>query len=215
MSDWDVRVSSQANQLLVKGELMPNVTDIWSNLGTPIKYPGVIQSDNTCVFVSLAGAINHLANDHLTEAPIIQHWLQEGRPDPHFRLAMNYLDVEIKRHGIQVTHFHDTDNPLQDFNKVFAALDSGAVVIPSFEVTDGNFNRVNCYHMLSIFSRLSGHSHVWDTNNKMGRISDKELQAWWDGSLPPIPYHCSAGEYLVVHDKHDLIIVERTCGSDE
>lgn len=190
---------------------MSITNDIWTRSGSALQYPGLKQSEDTCVFMSVAGAINFLASTAITEQQILSIWNADGRPQPTFDLALKYLLPEITSNSIHPQRFHDHDAPLPSIDVIFTALDKGAVVIPSFELATGTpdrLARVARWHMLSLFSRRGGQSQVWDTNNKTGFICDDDVRKLFVSDFPPIPYQPPG--YLISHDQHEVIIVMRS-----
>lgn len=194
---------------------MSNVTDIWTRAAIPASYPGIHQTDDTCVFVSIAGAINHLTGATITESHIMAIWEADGRPQPDFGLALKYLERELVAHSIGVERFHDREARLQTDDVIIDALSNGCVVIPSFELASGNptsLKRVALWHMLSIFSCGGGLFQVWDTNNKTGFISAAEIRALFTGCALPIPNPPRG--FLVPHDQREVIIVRLKKAND-
>ena len=189
---------------------MENLNDIWTRSGTTVPYPGLVQSEDTCVFVSIAGAINHLVNTTITEQHIKSIWEADGRPQANFGLALKYLSPEMAAHSILVERFHDREEPLPSVDVIFDALNDGAVVIPSFQLATGTpdcLTRVPRWHMLSLFCLQHGQSQVWDTNDKTGFISESDIRSLFTVNVRPIPYPPLG--YLVSHDQHEAIIVTR------
>src|SRR5438309_1299043 len=113
---------------------MQTIADLWERNGTRKTYPGIVQTDNTCVFASLAGAINYLAGTSISESQLLGRWNANSRPQPHFGLALSYLKSELEAHKIRTTRYHDTENPLPDIEIVRDTLNVGGVIIPSVEL---------------------------------------------------------------------------------
>lgn len=190
---------------------MGNINDLWTATGTKIIYPGVVQTDDTCVFVSIAGAINHLAGTGITESDIKTVWEADGRPQPNFGLALKYLDKEIKQHSIHVQRYHDGESRFPSIDEIMQALTVNSVLIPSFELATGNsdsLTRASRWHMLSMFNLQSSQVQVWDTNNKSGFMAESAIRDLFSTGFAPIPYHPLG--WLVAHDQHEAIVVSRT-----
>jgi hypothetical protein len=190
-----------------------NLNDIWSASGTRIRYPELRQTDNTCVFVSIAGAINYLAGTSITESQIKSIWEADGQPPPHFGLALKYFDPEITQHSLDVQRYHDRDNPIPSVDNIIEDLRTSAVLIPSFELATATarcLKRAALWHMLSIFNLQSSQAQVWDTNGMSGFITDSAIRALLTDGFDPIPYNQLY--YLVSHKQHEAIVVRCKTG---
>jgi hypothetical protein len=202
-----------ANRRIRERNQVHSVVDLWGRTNSRIAYPSLVQTDNTCVFLSIAGAIDYLAGTTISEAPLLNRWNSESRPQPTFDLAIKYTKDELEANRIQTVRYHDTENPLPDIALVRDKLARGGVLIVSVELANadpsGEFTRLNpaSYHMLSVFNLYEGSAQVWDPNDKAGFITMDELSSLVCGSGIAITYE--AQRYLIHHDKHEMLIVTR------
>jgi hypothetical protein len=185
--------------------------DIWSRSGAPLIYPGLHQNGNSCVLVSIGGALNHLAGTNLSENEILDRVRLKGVKEINFQTVLDCVGPELSKNSISVERYHDEENPLQSVDLIIAHIQRGAVLIVSLELAAGqdlsSLTREKQWHMLSVFNLRGDNVQVWDTNGKEGFFSEAELKEFLVGDTLAIPY-LPLG-YLVSHDQHELLVLSR------
>jgi hypothetical protein len=182
------------------------VSPFWTRPGEQVPYPGLRQTSSSCVFVSIASAVNWLTQSVLTENEVIRRFQVAGRQEVNFAtvsasILSNFPDIE----AIQ---YDDHDNPLPDLDELLERVNEGAVLILSLELaapTGNEIHRVHNWHMLSIFKGGDSDAQVWDTNGYMGFLSWAEVRELLVGDTIAIPYPPLG--FLVSHDRHECLLI--------
>lgn len=185
---------------------MQVVIPFWKRPGNQIPYPGLRQTTSTCVFVSIASAVNWLTQSNLTEKEVISQFQAAGQQDVNFAtvaasILSNFPDIEA------IT-YDDHDNPLPDLDELLERVNEGAVLILSLELaglTGSTLHRLKKWHMLSIFKSGNSDAQVWDSNGHAGFLSWAEVRELLVGDTIAIPYTPSS--FLVSHDRHECLLV--------
>lgn len=181
---------------------MSNATQKWwERQGHTITYPELLQGDLPhCVFASIAGAINHLANRQVwTPVELLDECVRSGLKAASFEVA----NVAVGRvpSEIEAIH-HNTESPQIAFagESIRSCIDSGGVVIVSMEIADGSGGRLGQWHMFALMANQPDRFQVWDTNGLRGFFTHDEL-------VSGIDY--PNGMRFVPHDKEDSLILRR------
>ena len=169
-------------------------------------YPGIVQSKkDTCVFASIAGAINYVTSkSNCTEASLHNAFPWDDE-QPTFGTVARCVPDSL----IQTQEFHDRDSPLPDFERIVKGLQSGDVVILSLEyanISNGNVERTGVWHMLSVFRNSNGDLQVWDTGNHSGFFTDDEFKHLVCDDLLAVQY---SDTHLVSHDAHHVFMIRK------
>lgn len=115
---------------------MPNPSNsfFWLRPGTPVPFPGVPQScPDSCVFASIAGAINYLdAAASISESDLLADWQNDGCPPVDFNAPLGYA---LKRSNAVFEHRQVTISANRLTEKgIDEWLSGGGVVIASLEI---------------------------------------------------------------------------------
>jgi hypothetical protein len=189
---------------------MRMVSLFWIRPGNQIPYTGLRQTNNTCVFVSIASAVNWLTQSNLTENEVVHQFQVAGQQEINFTtvsasILSNFPDIEAIR-------YRDDDNPLTDLDELLERVNEGAVLVLSLEIAALTGNAIQRlepkeWHMLSIFKGGGSDAQVWDSNGHAGFLSWAEVRELLAGDTVAIPYppiRC-----LVAHEQHDCLLVAR------
>jgi hypothetical protein len=173
--------------------------EAFANVQRPaVAFPALVQTGNTCVFASVAGAISHLTGEPLTAEGLEQDCRAMGGHTADFAPALR-AD-------------HDRNNPLPAPEDIGASLQNGSVLILSLETArfDGvQAERTQRYHMLSLFNLANGFVQVWDTNGRGGFISREHFAELTHGHDIALPYETARGNALIAHDQHHCVLLSR------
>ncbi len=185
---------------------MQVVSPFWIRTGKQIPYPGLRQTSDTCVFVSIASAVNWLTQSNLTENEVVHQFQIAGQQEINFATVSAYILSAFP--AIEAIQYHDRDNPLTDLDELLERVNDGAVLILSLEAaasTGNAIHRINRWHMISIFKGGGDDAQVWDSNGYAGFLSWAEIQELLAGDTVAIPYPPIG--FLVAHDQHDCLLV--------
>jgi hypothetical protein len=173
----------------------------WERQGKTAPYPELRQyNEPHCVFASIAGAINHLANRNVwTPGDLLKECVVSGLKAASFEVA-NVAVVSVSNE-LEAVH-HNRESPRIDFgvDAIRKWIDCDGVVILSMELADGNGNRLGQWHMFALVANQPDCFQVWDTNGFRGFITHDEL-------VSGIDY--PNGMRFVPHDKEDTLFVRR------
>lgn len=140
-----------------------------------IKFNGQCQGkEQTCVFASIVGAINHLCNAPIWDigALLNAHRAINGTRD--FSVVKTALTRT--KGQINVQHHNNDQMPLS-IDQIAGWIDSGAIVIISLQISEdqAGTQRKNQWHMFTLISRDGHKFQVWDTNGRKGYFYEEEL----------------------------------------
>lgn len=169
-------------------------------------YPGIRQSTDSCVFVSVAGAINWLIGSNWSEANVWARFLTSGLKDKHFDAALKCMP---SLDGLEIVEYHDVDNKLADARGLIDKLRSGGVLVISLEVVglDGAAFRKVGWHMLSIFRGAGDYGQVWDTNGMAGIIQWDEVFELLTADSVIVP--SGLNTCFLPHDRHHCLYIRK------
>ena len=172
---------------------------IWEDWPEGVSYPGITQTGNTSVLVSIGGAINHLTNSTLTEQHVqdLTSGHQPGFPEPILNFpepilsSFSQLNVEFRR------FLDNKESPSVD--QVINYVSSGAVLIVSFKIKNRHFN-----HTLTFF-HSNGDYFVWDSDGRCGTTNESDLRKILQ--VPDYEIFRPRGRDLTADHKHEALIV--------
>jgi hypothetical protein len=182
--------------------------------GTLVPYPGLRQTGNTCVLVSIASAVNWLSQSTLTELEVVRWFQAASKTDVNFATVVSVVLPMFP--NIEAIEYHDNDNPLSDVDGVLGRVQAGGVAILSLEVAGSNgvsIQRHGLWHMISVFKGGGSDAQVWDTNGFDGFLTWDELRELLTGDELAIPY--LSGRFLLPHGQHHFLLVTRRWRSAE
>jgi hypothetical protein len=184
---------------------MTAVTPFWERQGIGVSYPGLVQTDNTCVFVSIASAINWLSQATVTEIEILEWFRQAGHRDVNFATVL-----DVVRPRFQATRFDEYIDPLPNVDALIDRVRSGGVLVLSLELATPECTyavRSGQWHMISVFRSGGDDAQVWDTNGFSGFLKWSEVKDVLVGDELAIrypPLGC-----LVPHSQHHCLSITR------
>ncbi len=187
---------------------MAVVVPFWMRPGTQLPYPGLRQTGSTCVFVSIASALNWLTQSNLTEAEVFQRFHTGGQTEVNFATVLAGVLPDFPT--IEVTEFHDHNNPLRDVDAVMGRVRAGAVLVLSLEVaapTGTAVHRRANWHMITVFKSGGNDAQVWDSNGYAGFLTWPEVRELLVGDSLAIPYPPIG--FLVPHGQHHCLLLAR------
>ena len=141
-----------------------------------VKFNGLYQlKERTCVFASIAGAVNYLCNYPIWDIYKLYH-AHNGPID--FSIAKTA--VEPVKNEIASYRYHRGITGFKvplSITKVEEWLDKEAVVILSLELSkdQNGTQREGKWHMFTLISRVDDKFQVWDTNGFEGYFYKEEL----------------------------------------
>jgi hypothetical protein len=178
--------------------------NFWQRAGRATPYPRLRQTDNTCVFVSAAAAINHVCGRAVWDEPmLVAAFIQQGGGGATFTSVMKVAEAPVPNEIEWKDHWDEPAKPPLAIEDVAAWLRHGGVVVASLEraVPDATgLKRAGKWHMFTLISEDGDYFEVWDTNGLAGFVTKDELNT---GILYP------SGVWYVVHDRHNMLFVRR------
>lgn len=184
------------------------VAPFWVRPGIQVPYPGIRQTADTCVFVSVASAVNWLTCSDLTEVEVVRRFHAAGQTEVNFTTVLASLLPSFPT--IEPTEYHDHNNPLLDVDELLERLQADGVLVLSLEVatpTGAGIHRRNQWHMISVFKGGGNDAQVWDSNGYAGFLMWAEVRELLAGNSLAIPYPPIG--FLVSHGQHHCLLVAR------
>ena len=169
--------------------------------GSFIPYPGLRQVGDTCVYASVAGAINHLCSREVWTLSALFTKCAGRTPD--FGVARQAVEPVAGEVAYRV-HSDDarTAPPETWLDLLRNHVDKGGIAIISLEAARRHPpgpQRMGAWHMFTLVARSGDLYQVWDTNGIHAFVTQPEL----------VKLEYPNGLDYIIHDRQETLLLCR------